>query len=63
MDHREPPPQDRTLSRAERRRLQRGIPENAVAGRLGCKFCKSTHGQYVKAGNRFICTTPNCKGN
>lgn len=62
-DYQEPPPRDRTLSRAERRRLLLGRPEDAVAGRIGCKFCMSTKGRYEKAGNRFYCTTKDCKGN
>lgn len=62
MDHREPAPRDHSLSRAERRRLQLGRPENAVVGKLGCKFCMSTEGQYVKRGNRFLCRTKGCKG-
>lgn len=63
MDYKEPAPRDATLSRAERRRLAQGRPENSIAGRLGCKFCMSTKGQYIKAGNRFYCTTKDCKGN
>lgn len=63
MEHREPAPIDRSLTRAERRRLARGQAEEAVTGKIGCKFCKSTKGRYEKAGNRFFCTTTDCKGN
>ena len=50
-------------NRAARRREEKGIPEEGVTGRLGCKFCKSTQGTYVKFGNRFECRTKDCKGN
>lgn len=63
-DYVEPAPVDRSLTRAERRRLARGEGlGEAVTGRLGCKFCKSTKGRYEKRGNRFFCTTTDCKGN
>ena len=55
-------PQDRSLSRAERRRLAAGKYEGAP-GAMSCKFCKSTRGTYIKMGNRFICQTKDCKGN
>lgn len=63
MDHREPSPRDASLSRAERRRLQLGRPEAAIAGKLGCKFCKSTVGTYHSHGNHFNCQTAGCEGN
>lgn len=58
----EPAPRDRSLSRAERRRLAAGKYEGA-AGAMGCKFCKSPRGTYVKMGNCFICQTKGCRGN
>lgn len=59
----EPSPKDRSLTRAERRRLQKGQAEAAVTGKVGCKFCKSTLGTYTKGDNRFRCKTQNCRGN
>ena len=51
----------RPLTRAERRRLQRGASD--ARGVVGCKFCKSTKGTYTKAGNAFRCQTAGCRGN
>ncbi len=48
------------MNRAERRQHAQG--EN-ITGVVGCKFCRSTKGTYVKRGNHFQCTTPDCKGN
>lgn len=62
-DYVEPPPRDHSLTRAQRRRLERGEAEEQVAGIVGCKFCKSTVGQYFKHGNHFNCRTAGCKGN
>lgn len=61
MDYREPAPRDASLSRAERRRLAAG--KGDVAGKIGCKFCMSTVGTYIKHRNEFQCRTAGCKGN
>ncbi len=63
MQHKDilPPPRDRSLTRAERRRQESG--KGDVPGMLGCKFCYSTKGIYIKAANWFNCATVGCRGN
>ena len=61
MDYKAPAPRDASLSRAERRRLERNGGD--IPGMLACKYCRSTTGTYHKHGNHFNCKTVGCKGN